>query len=123
MDRIDLVVTVDRPDPGRLLDRSRGTSSAELREVVMRTRLRALAVSGAVPGALSGARLLDACGLDTRTKTALEQAARLHHLSGRGITRLLRVARTLADLDEAEHVETNHVAEALGYRANERTEQ
>jgi magnesium chelatase family protein len=54
-------------------------------------------------------------------KLALEGAARRAHLSGRAVTRLLRVARTVADIEDSETVTEDHVAETLGYRIEEST--
>jgi magnesium chelatase family protein len=120
MDRIDMVVEVERPDPARLLDAPCGHTSRRLLETVMQGRERSASRSGVAVGVLSGAQLLDTCRLDARTKRAFEQAARRHHLSGRGVTRLLRVARTLADIDAQTCVHVEHVAEAMSYRAVER---
>ncbi|MGH6727334.1 MAG: hypothetical protein ACREB8_12440, partial [Pseudolabrys sp.] len=62
--------------------------------------------------------LLDAVAApDAEGKRLLLAAAELLHLSARGYHRVLRVARTLADLDAAEKVGRVHLAEALSYRA------
>ncbi len=117
MDRIDLVVDVARPDAARLLDGSSACSSRELRERVLRGRAYRAAHETAPTGVLSGMDLLSACGLGSSEIRFLETASRNQHLSGRGITRLLRVARTLADLDERAQVSADDLSEALGYRA------
>jgi len=120
MDRIDLVVDVDRPDPKLLLAATPGTTSCSMRHVVSAARAVSEARSGGGTGELQGAELLGVCRLSDRSRRALEQAARHHHLSGRGVTRLLRVSRTIADLEGADRVDTDHIAEALGYRVVDR---
>jgi magnesium chelatase family protein len=115
LDRIDIVVSVMRPDPGLLVSPSRGRSSAELREEVLAARERR--APDVEPGRLSGIELLHACKMDGDTQRLVERTASSHHLSGRGITRLLRVARTVADLEGADRVAGEHVAEAFGYRS------
>lgn len=119
MDRIDIVLQVDRPAPERLLEAPVNEGSAALRVRVLEARERALVRDGVPTAQLSGAELLTACVLSERTKASLGSAARHHHLSGRGVTRLLRVARTIADLEAARGVEGEHLAEALGYRAGD----
>ncbi len=119
MDRIDIVLHVDRPAPERLLEQPASRSSAGLRAEVLAARARAVARDGVPTAQLSGTQLLAACGMSAETKTSLESAARRHHLSGRGVTRLLRVARTIADLEAADRVRMGHLAEALGYRAGD----
>jgi magnesium chelatase family protein len=65
------------------------------------------------------ARLLpDAAGLDAAARQTLIETARASGLSGRGVHRCVRVARTIADLDAAETVTAHHIAQALGYRAH-----
>lgn len=117
MDRIDLVCHVWRPDPGRLIAGERGPESAELRERVLEVRERA-AQRGMEPVArMSGSSLLAACAMSPTTSSEFEELARMRHLSGRGVTRLLRVARTLADLSGSDEVRPDDLAEAMSYRA------
>ncbi len=117
MDRIDLVVNVDRPEPGAMLTSSRGPSSAAAQGAWSWPRASALPSEPDPATPLTGAALLQSCRLDSKTRGALERAARRHHLSGRGVTRLLRVGRTIADIEGDSAVTTDHLAEAIGYRA------
>ena len=119
MDRIDLVVDVARIDPSLLLTPSTGERSSALRERVLEARERATARGLGPTSCLTGTRLLGACKLDTTGRRRLEGAARQKSLSGRGVTRLLRVARTAADLEGSDRVRAEHISEMLGYRAKE----
>jgi magnesium chelatase family protein len=114
MDRIDMTLAVERTDTTRLLaGRSEESSTA------VRARVEtAIAFAGQRGRAadLSGSALLHACGLDEPARKAVESAARTHHLSGRGVTRLLRVARAIADLAQQPRVERDQVFEASAYR-------
>jgi magnesium chelatase family protein len=65
----------------------------------------------------SGATLEQAAQLDTAGLTLIREAADAMRLSARGYHRVLRVARTIADLDGAEKIGRVHLAEALSYRA------
>ncbi len=106
-DRMDLSVRVDRIDPGLLIDSdSLGTSTA-----AGRTRVLAAREYARMRGPVELRRSLDARG-----RALLESAARRTHLSGRAVTRLLRVARTIADLAGEPMIAEDHIAEALGYR-------
>ena len=60
---------------------------------------------------------MEVCELGTQEKACLESAATKLHLSGRGLHRTLRVARTIADLDKADKVSVEHLSEALAYRS------
>jgi magnesium chelatase family protein len=65
---------------------------------------------------LSPEKLAGVCMLGDKEKRSLESAARRMHLSGRGLHRTLRVARTIADLDDSETIGMAHLSEALAYR-------
>jgi len=86
-----------------------------VRERVIAARARQL-TRGVVNARLSGAQLDQACRLDSATQQLLDQAVDLLRLSARGYHRILRVARTIADLDGSDRIATAHVLEAVGYR-------
>ncbi len=117
MDRIDMVLDISRVDPGLILDHDSSEDSATMRDRVAEVRERAYARNGYRCADLSGAALLRSCMLSPVARSTLEQIGRSQSLSGRGVTRLLRVARTIADLEDSDAVTAEHIAEAVGFRA------
>lgn len=117
MDRIDLVCHVWRPDPALMLSGATGRPSPGLRGDVADARDRSDRRGLGATADLSGGALLAACAMSSSATSDFERIARSHHLSGRGVTRMLRVARTFADLDGSDRVEADHLIEALSYRA------
>lgn len=117
MDRIDLVIDVSRVDPAAILQPTSGEDSESMRAQVAEVRRLAEQRALGPTALLSGAALLQACKLTAQSRRALETVARTQHLSGRGVTRLLRVARTVADLEGARAVGAEHIAEVVGFRA------
>ena len=120
LDRIDLHVQVTRLPPGDLLTpRNAGEDSATVSARVRSSRARQILRQGAPNAQLSPQELASTCKLGSPEKTALEAAAETMRLSGRGLHRTLRVARTIADLQNSEAIGMTHLREALGYRASE----
>ena len=117
LDRIDLSLRIERLDPERLLQAHDGPDTATVRERVVQARVFAQGRATHPVRHLSGAELLAACHLPADARRAVTTCARLFGLSGRGVTRLLRVARTIADLESSDGVTAVHVQEAASYRA------
>ena len=117
LDRIDLHVQVNRIPPGDLLTpRCTAETSAVVQERVFLSRASQQARQGRPNALLTADMLASTCILGEEQKMALESAATRMHLSGRGLHRTLRVARTIADLDGREIIGTGHISEALAYR-------
>ena len=118
-DRIDLHVAVPPLALAQLAARARGDTSATIRERVECARSRQRVRYGDEKGcnARAPGRWLETHGaVQPRARTLLTTAGERLHLSARAFHRVLRVARTIADLDNSAAVESAHVAEALGYR-------
>lgn len=117
-DRIDLILDVARPDPKLIVRGAEGRSSAQLRADVLRGReFRAWRESRCATGGedtASGDGALPAAmrGLTEDGGSALLDISKRKHLTGRGIVRLTRIARTIADMDRSEMVDSVHFLEA-----------
>lgn len=124
LDRIDLQVEVPRLDLADLEQEKPETPSAEVRENVTAARERQearLAPLGLHYNAQMRPRhLRQFCRLDSPAQILLNQAFQRMGLSLRARDRLLKVARTIADLAGSAEIKENHIAEALQYRALER---
>ena len=120
LDRIDLHVAVPAVPPAALFgDVARGESSAAVRHRVTAARELQRSRAGCLNTLLSGERLELDCRLDAAGQGLLRAALERLGLSARAMHRVLRVARTIADLDAAERIGRDHLAEALGYRAGD----
>ncbi len=123
MDRIDIFVDVPRVDYDKLTGDGHGETSAEVRSRVSGAAAlqeQRLSESRATCNADMTARdVLEFCHLTPRGKEVLHTAMRQLHLSARAYHRVLKVSRTIADLDSADLIDTPHVAEALQYRKRE----
>ena len=117
-DRLDLVVPVAAVPPATLQDAAPGEGSAAVRARVAEARARQeVRGAGLLNARLDGRRLNGAAaGIEGEARRLLGAAAERLALSARGFYRVLRVARTIADLDEAPLVTASHVAEALQFR-------
>ena len=116
LDRIDLHVEVPALPESELTGRVAGEASATVRLRVAAARDRQLARQGRANAQLVGQDIDQHCVLNPAGQALLRQAISRLNLSARAYHRILRVARTLADLAGAEGIEAGHVAEAVQYR-------
>jgi magnesium chelatase family protein len=116
-DRIDLWVTMGRVAPGALIAGREPESSAVVGARIRAARDVQVSRAGRLNGRLSGRALRVACDLSPRTAGRAVAVADLEALTGRGMERVLRVARTIADLGGADAVEVEHLDEATRYRS------
>ncbi|BCM88395.1 competence protein ComM [Abditibacteriota bacterium] len=97
-----------------------GESSCQVRRRVVKAREKQLARMGSCNGQMKAKELREHCDMDSGTKDLLKAAIAQFNLTGRGYDRILKVSRTIADLEEAAKIEMHHVAEAINYRAFDR---
>jgi magnesium chelatase family protein len=116
LDRIDLHVEVPALPPEELLHAQPGESSAAVRERCEAARERALARQGKANQLLQGAELDAHAAPGREAQQFLRTAATRLGWSARSTHRVLKVARTIADLAGAASIEVGHVAEAVQYR-------
>ena len=95
------------------------TSSAEIRDRVERSR-RIQQARGYCNARLPANQVRKLCALDDAGERTLEMAVRRMGFSARAHDRILKVARTIADLDQTAMVSAKHVAEAVQYRSLDR---
>jgi magnesium chelatase family protein len=138
MDRIDIHIDVPAVKFGELRGRGtpQGDSSATVRERVMQARRRQLerfsdprsAIQNPRSGGfacfsnstMSPSQIREFCSLDTESEALLERAMLRQGLSARAHDRILKVARTIADLDTSDNIQAPHISEAINYRSLDR---
>ena len=120
LDRIDLCVELQPVKYANLQTGRKGESSAEIRGRVERARQvqkeRFAGTANRFNGDIESAAIEKYCVLQPEEQRCMEQLYHSLRLSARGYHRILRVARTMADLDGAERIETGHLMEAAFYR-------
>lgn len=125
LDRIDLHVEVTPVSFNELSEKSAGESSEEIRERVIIARKiqeeRFKDKKGVHANAqISSKTLKQICEIDEAGKELLKKAMDKLGLSARAYDRILKVARTIADLEGEQNIKTNHLAEAIQYRSLDR---
>lgn len=117
LDRIDLHVQVSRLSRSTLQSTKEEECSATIRKRVAAARSVQIERQGSANCVLDGKSLNLHVPLDQETQNILDDASDQLALSLRAVHRVQRVARTIADIDVSENVETSHLVEALSYRA------
>ncbi len=122
LDRIDLTIEVPALDTLDMLGREPGEPSAVIAQRVSKARERqrerflSLGAPFRTNADVTGELLQHCAPAKPDAQALLEQATERFRLSMRGYTRMLRVARTIADLEDSDSVEKHHIAEAVSYR-------
>lgn len=125
LDRIDLHVEVTPVPFSALTTENHGESSATIRQRVIRARGLQTERFNNQPGIhcnaqMGSASLKKNCTLDEAGSQLLKKAMERLHLSARAYDRILKVSRTIADLDESNDIKPDHVAEAIQFRSLDR---
>lgn len=125
MDRIDMHIEVQPVELGQMTSTKVEESSADIRRRVEQTRAiqqrRFEGVGEVHTNAMMNSKLLhEHCVLDTPARAMLEKAMERLGLSARAYDRIVKVARTIADMERSENITTAHIAEAITYRSLDR---
>ena len=116
LDRIDIQISVPALSEDELMRAAPGEASASIRDRVEAARAIQMQRQGK-PNAALGTQEIDAlCTLDTAGQALLKQAIARLNLSARAYHRILRLARSIADLAGDAHILSRHIAEAIQYR-------
>jgi len=122
LDRIDMHVEVPRIPAGELARSPHGPSetSTDVRQRVERARRRQLERAGCTNQAMRNRDIEQFCKLDANAQGLMQQALERLGLSARAYHRVLKLARTIADLAASPELQINHLSEAIGYRRLDR---
>ena len=120
MDRIDIQLWMHAVDASKLTCRHVGESSAEVRERVVRARKiqrERFSEDGIYTNAMMDNRLIEKyCPLDDECREFLRRTIESMGLSARACMRIIRIARTIADLEGSRDISILHLSEATGFR-------
>lgn len=124
MDRIDLQMVTKPVDPRRLVNRKPAESTAEIAARVMKARkiqMERFEKDGIFCNAGMDSRLMEKyCPLDNYGQNLLEKLIEKMGLSARACSRIIKIARTIADMEGELNITPEHIAEAAGYRMLDR---
>lgn len=120
IDRFDLIIFVQalKPDELHAKNNEEPSQSILMRVEKARAKQHERHESHVVNAYVDNKTLVNTLHLETAAEVIVRQATERYNLSARGYHRLLRVSRTIADLEESKMVSSHHVLEALNYRLN-----
>ena len=123
LDRIDMVITVKRPTYDELSKTGEAESSTMIRQRVIKARIRQAKrmerfgiMDISCNGEMSHPQIRDICQISKEGRKLLKEVFENLRLSARSHDRIIRVAQTIADLQESNYIEIEHIAEAISYR-------
>ncbi|MBE6232173.1 MAG: YifB family Mg chelatase-like AAA ATPase [Bacteroidales bacterium] len=127
MDRIDIQLVVSRVDARRLVNREKAESSADIAARVLKAReIQRRRFAGTLKqndeygtfcnASMNSSQLEQFCPLSKECRIMLEKIIERNGLSARACTRIIKLARTIADLAQAQDILPEHISEAAGYR-------
>jgi len=118
LDRIDLYLEIKKLSREELVSYKEGESSIKIRKRVEKARKIQWERFGnsKINGNMTPKEIKIHCKLDDRSKKVLIDSIDVFGLSGRSYDKVLKVGRTIADLEESENIELHHIMEALSYR-------
>jgi magnesium chelatase family protein len=120
LDRIDMHIEVPHIKHEQLHNGAPGETSASVRTRVQQARERQIQRCGKTNHTLSNREIDSFCKLNAADATLLENAIEKLGLSARAWHRIIKLARTIADLDDSDQITTSHLQEAIGYRRLDR---
>ncbi len=122
LDRIDIHIEVPRVPPQQLQNTApnNGEGSRQVRSRVEKARAVQMERGGVCNASLTSREVEQFCRLDTQAMQLVHRAMEQLGLSARAYHRILKLARTIADLDHQEEIHTRHLGEAIGYRRLDR---
>lgn len=120
LDRIELQIEVNSMTPDQLISHRTSETSAKIRERVTKARQVMINRAQKPNALLTSKEVVEHCSVSTQLQAFLQNVIVKFGLSARSYHKVLKVARTIADLEGATEVSQAHIAEALNYRAMDR---
>jgi len=123
MDRMDIHIEVPPVEFRKLRQRRNGSGSSEIRQLVQQARKLQQERFGnplMTNGTMGHKQVEQFCSMDSTAEMMLRQAMAEFALSARAHDKICKVARTIADLEGHEAIQSEHIAEAIGYRKLDR---
>lgn len=122
LDRMDICMNVLKPDSREILYKNEGESSSKVRKRVIKAQeiqRKRFEGTNILFNSQMGVKEIERfCQIDDESKKFMENAFKKYDLSARAYHRILKVARTIADLDNSEKIKLNHLMEALFFRVD-----